>query len=133
LDVLSHTHSDLTSVAEALSLPSLLASLAEHGEQDCSQNRNDGNHHEQLNQGETDTRTPLLTSYRSFHNFSLLCPHSWAVFFLADIAAANIVTHLGLDVNKQRMCSKREFRLSAQGEFTWLVGFLPDRKISAQK
>jgi hypothetical protein len=80
LDVLSHTHSDLTSVAEALSLPSLLASLAEHWEQDCSQNRNDGNHHEQLNQGETDTKTLLFTNCHSSHHFSLLCPHSWGVF-----------------------------------------------------
>jgi hypothetical protein len=41
-------------------LPSLLASLAEDGEQDGSQDRDYRDHHEQLNQGEADTKSDSL-------------------------------------------------------------------------
>ena len=49
----------LTDVAEAGRLPCLLARLGEHWEEDCRQDRDNGDHHQQLNERET------LTSHTS--------------------------------------------------------------------
>jgi hypothetical protein len=60
LDILGVSQGLLPHVRQAIGLPSLLASLAEDGEQDGSQDRDYRDHHEQLNQGEADTKSDSL-------------------------------------------------------------------------
>jgi hypothetical protein len=62
LDILGVSQGLLPHVGQARGLPSLLASLAEHGEQDGSQDRDYRDHHEQLNQREADTKSDALSS-----------------------------------------------------------------------
>jgi hypothetical protein len=60
LDILGVSQGLLPHVRQARGLPSFLASLAEDGEQDGSQDRDYRDHHEQLNQGEADTKSDSL-------------------------------------------------------------------------
>jgi hypothetical protein len=55
LGVLDGCHPDVAQVTRAYRLPSLFASLAEHGEQDGGEDRDYRDHHQQLNEREAYT------------------------------------------------------------------------------
>ena len=55
VSVLRHRHADIALVAHALGLSCFLAGLAEHGEQNCCQDRNYRDHHQQFNEGKAYT------------------------------------------------------------------------------
>jgi len=56
LGILQNPQSNLLDVAEAGCLPGLLPGLGKDREENCCQYGDDGNHHQQLNEGETALR-----------------------------------------------------------------------------
>jgi hypothetical protein len=77
LGVLGDSELDLPKVAATGTLPSLLASAREDGEQDRCQDRDYRDHHQQLNEGEPcppdeSVTEPRLQSRPSHHASSLL-------------------------------------------------------------